>query len=90
MGHALKDVGDDEEANYSSFTDPTLRLSRGLVDLLEAFIKGNRLPGSDPRGGLIRTDAAPADGTAPAAEAASNALAPASGGAEDAGKELIR
>ena len=89
MGHALKDVGDDEEANYSSFTDPTLRLSRGLVDLLEAFIKGNRLPGSDPRGGLIRTDAAPADGTAPAAEAASNALAPASGGAEDAGEELI-
>jgi alpha-beta hydrolase superfamily lysophospholipase len=49
MSHALKGVGDDEEANYASFTDPSLPLAEGLVDLIAAFVKGETLPGEDPR-----------------------------------------
>ncbi|MGA2546685.1 MAG: hypothetical protein ABSF43_09070 [Rectinemataceae bacterium] len=49
MSHALKGVGDDEEANYASFTDPALLLAEGLVDLIAAFVKGEALPGEDPR-----------------------------------------
>jgi fermentation-respiration switch protein FrsA (DUF1100 family) len=49
MSHALKAVGEDEEANYTSFTDPSIPLAPGLVDLLEAFVKGASLPGVDPR-----------------------------------------
>lgn len=49
MSHALKEVGDDEEANYSSFTDPDLPLADGLADLVAAFAKGEVLPGEDPR-----------------------------------------
>ena len=47
MSHALKEVGDDEDANYSSFTDPSLPLAKGLVDLVAAFVDGEALPGSD-------------------------------------------
>jgi hypothetical protein len=49
MSHALKEVGADEDANYASFTDPSIRLSEGLVELLSAFFKGESLPGEDPR-----------------------------------------
>lgn len=49
MSHALKEVGADEDANYASFTDPSIRLSEGLVELLSAFIRGEGLPGEDPR-----------------------------------------
>jgi uncharacterized protein len=41
MSHALKGVGDDEEANYASFTDPSLPLAEGLVELVAAFAKGS-------------------------------------------------
>lgn len=44
MGHTLKEVGGDEEANYSSFTDPSLPVAQALVDLLSAFVKGEALP----------------------------------------------
>jgi hypothetical protein len=47
MSHALKEVGDDEDANYASFTDPSLPLAEGLVDLVAAFVDGEALPGSD-------------------------------------------
>jgi hypothetical protein len=49
MSHALKLVGGDEEANYASFTDPSLPLADGLAQLLAAFAKDEALPGSDPR-----------------------------------------
>jgi fermentation-respiration switch protein FrsA (DUF1100 family) len=49
MSHALKGVGDDEEANYASFTNPRLPLAEGLADLIAAFAKGEDLPGEDPR-----------------------------------------
>jgi hypothetical protein len=49
MSHALKSVGDDEEANYASFTNPDLPLAEGLVDLVAAFCRGESLPGEDPR-----------------------------------------
>ena len=45
MSHALKEVGDDEDANYASFTDPSLPLAEGLVDLVAAFVDGGALPG---------------------------------------------
>ena len=52
MSHTLKGVGDDEEANYASFTDPALPLAEGLVDLIAAFVHGEpcreRTP-ADPR-----------------------------------------
>jgi uncharacterized protein len=61
MSHALKGVGEEEEANYRSFTDPKLPLADGLVDLIAAFAKGAELapgPGSqeaeDPGEGLAR------------------------------------
>jgi hypothetical protein len=43
MSHTLKEVGADEESNYASFTDPKLPLADGLVDLVEAFVKGEPL-----------------------------------------------
>jgi uncharacterized protein len=54
MSHALKWVGDDERANYESFTNPKLPLAAGLADLIAAFAKlsagqGRDLPGEDPR-----------------------------------------
>lgn len=49
MSHALKAVGEDEEANYASFTDPSLPLAEGLADLVAAFARGASLPGDDPR-----------------------------------------
>jgi fermentation-respiration switch protein FrsA (DUF1100 family) len=49
MSHALKGVGADEEANYASFTKADMPLADGLVDMIEAFVKGEPLPGSDPR-----------------------------------------
>jgi hypothetical protein len=49
MSHALKGVGADEEANYASFTKAEMPLADGLVDMMEAFVKGEPLPGSDPR-----------------------------------------
>jgi uncharacterized protein len=58
MGHALKWVGDDEEANYDSFTEPALSLAEDLVDLVAAFARGEALPGEDPRPPLR---ASPAD-----------------------------
>ena len=48
MSHALKLVGADEEANYASFTDPSLPLAPGLADLLAAFAKGEALPEGPP------------------------------------------
>ncbi len=47
MSHALKEVGDDEDANYASFTDPSLPLAPALVDLIEAFAKGAALSGEN-------------------------------------------
>ena len=44
MSHALKGTGDDDEANYNSFTDPTIPLAEGLVDLAAAFASGEALP----------------------------------------------
>jgi pimeloyl-ACP methyl ester carboxylesterase len=49
MSHALKETGDDEEANYASFTDPTLPFAEGLADAIAAFAMGDALPGEDPR-----------------------------------------
>jgi uncharacterized protein len=49
MSHALKYVGEDEEANYASFTDPSLPLAEGLPELVAAFALGAELPGVDPR-----------------------------------------
>ena len=54
MSHSLKGVGDDEKANYESFTNPTLPLADGLADLIAAFAKRSAgpsrgLPGEDPR-----------------------------------------
>jgi uncharacterized protein len=49
MSHALKDVGEDEEANYESFVDPRYPLGAGLADLVAAFARGDVLPGRDPR-----------------------------------------
>jgi hypothetical protein len=54
MSHALKGVGDDEEANYASFTNPGMALAEGLPDLVAAFAKRSAmpsqpLPGTDPR-----------------------------------------
>jgi len=61
MSHALKGVGEDEEANYASFTDPKLPLADGLVDLVAAFARGADLaPGTgsqeaeDPGEGIAR------------------------------------
>jgi hypothetical protein len=48
MSHALKAVGEDEEANYASFTDPKLPLAEGLAELIAAFAKGESLPGEAP------------------------------------------
>ena len=48
MSHALKFVGADEEANYASFTDPSLPLAPGLADLVAAFAKGEALPDDPP------------------------------------------
>jgi uncharacterized protein len=45
MSHALKDVGDDEEANYDSFSNPDYPLGVGLADLVAAFARGDPLPG---------------------------------------------
>jgi alpha/beta superfamily hydrolase len=70
MSHALKGVGDDEELNYASFTDPSIPLAEGLVDLLAAFAKRAPLP-EEPRG-----EAA----SSPAAEEGSAALDAAEGG----------
>jgi hypothetical protein len=49
MSHALKEVGEDEEANYASFTDPSIPLCADLPALLAAFAKGETLPGDDSR-----------------------------------------
>jgi uncharacterized protein len=49
MSHALKGVGEDEEANYASFTDPSLPLAEGLVDIIAAFAKGAPVPGETPK-----------------------------------------
>jgi fermentation-respiration switch protein FrsA (DUF1100 family) len=49
MSHALKSVGVDEEANYASFTDPSLPLAEGLADLVAAFAKSEALPDGGPR-----------------------------------------
>jgi|GEM_PF-21083 len=47
MSHALKGVGDDEDANYASFTDPSIPLAEGLVDLVAAFAKASPLPAEE-------------------------------------------
>jgi dienelactone hydrolase len=57
MSHALKEAGEDEEANYASFTDPSLPLAGGLADLVEAFVNGKALPGVDPREAAAGSDA---------------------------------
>jgi uncharacterized protein len=49
MSHALKAVGEDEEKNYASFTDPSLPLAEGLPELLAAFADWRDAPGQDPR-----------------------------------------
>jgi uncharacterized protein len=49
MAHSLKEVGDDEEANYDSFSNPGYPLGAGLSDLVAAFARGDALPGPDPR-----------------------------------------
>jgi uncharacterized protein len=56
MSHALKGVGEDEEANYASFTDPKLPLAEGLVDLVAAFAKGEAVPAApkpEPEADLV-------------------------------------
>jgi uncharacterized protein len=40
MNHALKAVGEDEDANYASFTDPGIPFAEGLADLTAAFARG--------------------------------------------------
>lgn len=49
MSHALKDVGDDEEANYDSFVNPDYPLGAGLADLIAALARGDPLPGAGER-----------------------------------------
>jgi uncharacterized protein len=63
MSHALKGVGDDEELNYASFTDPSIPLAEGLVDLVAAFAKRAPLP-EEPRGEAESSSAAE-EGSAP-------------------------
>jgi Lysophospholipase len=41
MSHTLKDVGEDEEANFNSFVDPSLPISPRLAQLLADFAKGS-------------------------------------------------
>jgi len=33
-------VGEDEDANYASFTDPGIPFAEGLADLTAAFARG--------------------------------------------------
>jgi hypothetical protein len=44
MNYALKSISSEQE-NYDSFTDPAFPISKGLIDLLEAFAKAKPAPG---------------------------------------------
>ncbi len=87
MSHALKAVGEDEESNYASFTDPSIPLAPGLADLVAAFARGEALPGEDPRAGGEVPPAA--EGSASPDQSgpdAPGAEAPVPQGGEDAGE----
>ncbi|MGB4572521.1 MAG: hypothetical protein WBH97_06825 [Rectinemataceae bacterium] len=49
MNHALKLVGDDEEANYASFSDPEYPVPDSLADLLAGFALVRPAPAGLPR-----------------------------------------
>lgn len=49
MNHALKRVGDDEEANYEAFSDPSFPVPAELADLVASFATVRPAPASVPR-----------------------------------------
>lgn len=49
MNHALKRVGDDEEANFASFSDPMYPVPEELADLLASFALVRPPPATLPR-----------------------------------------
>ena len=56
MNHVLKEVPQELDENYRSFSDPSFPLATGLADLVAAFARGEGLPESLPRfdGGVVR------------------------------------
>lgn len=56
MNHALKEVPQELDENFRSFSDPSFPLAQGLAELVAAFARGDDLPAGLPRfdGGVVR------------------------------------
>ena len=56
MNHVLKEVPQELDENYRSFSDPSFPLARGLTGLVASFARGESLPEGLPRfdGGAVR------------------------------------
>lgn len=56
MNHVLKEVPQELDENYRSFSDPSFPLAAGLADLLASFARGEEIPEGLPRfdGGVVR------------------------------------
>lgn len=56
MNHVLKEVPQELDENYRSFSDPSFPLGAGLAGLVASFARGEALPAGLPRfdGGVVR------------------------------------